>query len=345
MERGGHTIGVLTMKELLETGVHFGHRVRKWNPKMKEYIYMERKGVHIINLEKTIRLFQEAYDFIKSSVGEGKEILFVGTKRQVQKTIEEESLRCGGHFVNQRWLGGTLTNFKIIRSRIDRMIELEEHDRAGDLDRLPNKEAIKLRKELAKLKRNLEGLRNMKKVPDMVFVIDTMVEVNAIHEAKLLKIPVVGVIDTNCDPDQIDYPIPGNDDAIKATKLIISKIADAVAEGNEGKTYAAPEEPAPAAEAASENGKAEEAAAKEAAPAATAEATPAAEAETAEAPATEEAAAEAPATEEAEEEPAAEAPEAEKAEAEAATEEAPAEETTEAEAKTEDSEEGKGGSE
>jgi len=242
MEHGGNNYGVLTMKELLETGVHFGHRVRKWNPKMKEYIYMERKGVHIINLEKTIRLFQEAYDFIKSSVGEGKEILFVGTKRQVQKTIEEEALRCGAHFINQRWLGGTLTNFSVIRARIERMIELEDHERAGDLDRLPNKEAIRLRKELAKLKRNLEGLRNMKKIPSIIFVIDTMVEVNAIHEAKLLNIPVVAVIDTNCDPDQIDYPIPGNDDAIKATKLIISKIADAVAEGNEGHTYASKDE-------------------------------------------------------------------------------------------------------
>ena len=339
------------MKELLETGVHFGHRVRKWNPKMKEYIYMERKGVHIINLEKTIRLFQEAYDFIKSSVGEGKEILFVGTKRQVQKTIEEESLRCGGHFVNQRWLGGTLTNFKIIRSRIERMIELEEHDRAGDLDRLPNKEAIKLRKELAKLKRNLEGLRNMKRVPDMVFVIDTMVEVNAIHEAKLLKIPVVGVIDTNCDPDQIDYPIPGNDDAIKATKLIISKIADAVSEGNEGKTYAAPEEPK--AEAASENGVAGEAAT------ATAEAPAeaAAEAPAAESPAKEEATPEAAAPEAAAEAPAPEetteeAPAAEtEAEAPATEEVAEVEEAPVADAEasgdetSEDSEEGKGGSE
>lgn len=233
-------MGVLTMKELLETGVHFGHRVRKWNPKMKEYIYMERKGVHIINLEKTIRLFEEAYMFIRNSVAEGKEILFVGTKRQVQKTIEEEALRCGAHYVNQRWLGGALTNFSIIRARIDRMVELEDHERAGDLERLPNKEAIRLRKELAKLQRNLAGLRNMRSVPDILFVIDTQVELNAIHEARLLNIPVVAVIDTNCDPDVIDYPIPGNDDAIKATKLIISKIAQAVAEGNEGKTFETP---------------------------------------------------------------------------------------------------------
>lgn len=240
MEKGATNVGVLTMKELLETGVHFGHRVRKWNPKMKEYIYMERKGVHIINLEKTIRLFEEAYMFIRNSVAEGKEILFVGTKRQVQKTIEEEALRCGAHYVNQRWLGGALTNFSIIRARIDRMVELEDHERAGDLERLPNKEAIRLRKELAKLQRNLAGLRNMRSVPDILFVIDTQVELNAIHEARLLNIPVVAVIDTNCDPDVIDYPIPGNDDAIKATKLIISKIAQAVAEGNEGKTFETP---------------------------------------------------------------------------------------------------------
>ncbi|MBI1730524.1 30S ribosomal protein S2 [Candidatus Acetothermia bacterium] len=242
-------MGVLSMKELLETGVHFGHRVRKWNPKMREYIYMERKGVHIINLEKTIKLFEEAYFFIRDSVSAGKEMLFVGTKRQVQKTIEEEALRGGAHFVNQRWLGGTLTNFSVIKSRIQRMIELEEHERAGDFERLPNKEAQRLGKELQKLKRNLEGLRNMKRVPDMVFVIDTQVELNAIREAKLMKIPVIAVIDTNCDPDMIDFPIPGNDDAIKATKLIISRIADAVAEGNKGKNFAgstrAPDEAIP----------------------------------------------------------------------------------------------------
>jgi len=242
MEKGGSNVGLLTIKELLETGVHFGHRVRKWNPKMKEYIYTERKGIHIIDLEKTIRFFAEAYYFIRDSIAQGKEILFVGTKRQVQQTIEEEALRCGAHYVNQRWLGGTLTNFSIIKSRIDRMKELEAHEKAGDFERLPNKEAMRLRKELLKLQRNLHGLRNMTRVPDMVFVVDTQAEVNAIHEARLLKIPVISIVDTNCDPDPIDYPIPGNDDAIKATKLIISRIADAVIEGREGRT---PQLPAP----------------------------------------------------------------------------------------------------
>lgn len=240
MEKGGSNVGLLTIKELLETGVHFGHRVRKWNPKMKEYIYTERKGIHIIDLEKTIRFFADAYYFIRDSIAQGKEILFVGTKRQVQQTIEEEALRCGAHYVNQRWLGGTLTNFSVIKGRIERMKELETHEQAGDLELLPNKEAMRLRKELLKLQRNLHGLRNMTRVPDILFVVDTQVEVNAIREVKLLKIPVVSIVDTNCDPDPIDYPIPGNDDAIKATKLIISRIADAVIEGREGRTAEMP---------------------------------------------------------------------------------------------------------
>lgn len=227
-------MGLLTIKELLETGVHFGHRVRKWNPKMEPYIYTERKGIHIIDLERTIDLFSEAYHVVRDQVAQDKEILFVGTKRQVQRTIEEEAERCGAHYVNRRWLGGTLTNFGVIKQRIDYMIELEEHERQGDLDRMPNKEAMKLHKEINKLRRNLEGLRNMHRLPDMMFVVDTEIEVNAIHEAQRLGIPIVAVIDTNCDPDPIDYPIPGNDDAIKATKLVISRIADAVLEGNEG---------------------------------------------------------------------------------------------------------------
>ena len=228
-------MGLLTIKELLETGVHFGHRVRKWNPKMAPYIYTERKGIHIIDLERTIDLFTEAYHHVRDQVGQGKEVLFVGTKRQVQRTIEEEAQRCGAHYVNRRWLGGTLTNFGVIKQRIDYMKELEEHERKGDLDRMPNKEAMKLHKEINKLRRNLEGLRDMTRLPDVMFVVDTEIEVNAIHEARRLGIPVVAVIDTNCDPDPIDYPIPGNDDAIKATKLIISRIADAVLEGKEGR--------------------------------------------------------------------------------------------------------------
>ena len=227
-------MGLLTIKELLETGVHFGHRVRKWNPKMEPYIYTERKGIHIIDLERTIDLFTEAYHHVRDAVAQGKEVLFVGTKRQVQRTIEEEAQRSGAHYVNRRWLGGTLTNFAIIKQRIDYMKELEEHERKGDLDRMPNKEAMKLHKEINKLRRNLEGLRDMTRLPDVMFVVDTEIEVNAIHEARRLGIPVVAVIDTNCDPDPIDYPIPGNDDAIKATKLIISRIADAVLEGKEG---------------------------------------------------------------------------------------------------------------
>jgi len=263
MEKGGNHVGLLTIKELLETGVHFGHRVRKWNPKMKEYIYTERKGIHIIDLEKTIQLFEEAYYFIRDAIAQGKEILFVGTKRQVQQTIEEEAKRCGAHYVHRRWLGGTLTNFPVIRQRIERMIELEEYEQSGGLDRLPNKEAMRLKKELAKLKRNLEGLRNMTRLPDILFVVDTQVEANAIREAKKLGIPVVAIIDTNCDPDPIDYPIPGNDDAIKATKLIISRIADAVIEGREGLAAApegAAEEQAPleAAEAEGEEAMAAE---------------------------------------------------------------------------------------
>lgn len=227
-------MGLLTIKELLETGVHFGHRVRKWNPKMEPYIYTERKGIHIIDLERTIDLFTEAYHFVRDQVAQGNEVLFVGTKRQVQRTIEEEAERSGAHYVNRRWLGGTLTNFGVIKQRIDYMVELEEHERQGDLDRMPNKEAMKLHKEINKLRRNLEGLRNMHRLPDVMFVVDTEIEVNAIHEAQRLDIPIVAVIDTNCDPDPIDYPIPGNDDAIKATKLIISRIADAVLEGKEG---------------------------------------------------------------------------------------------------------------
>jgi small subunit ribosomal protein S2 len=251
MEKGGNNVGLLTIKELLETGVHFGHRVRKWNPKMREYIYTERKGIHIIDLEKTIKLFEEAYYFVRDQISQGKEILFVGTKRQVQQTIEEEAKRCGTHYVNRRWLGGTLTNFSVIRRRIDRMVELEGYEEAGGFEKLPNKEAIRLRKELAKLKRNLEGLREMTRVPDILFVVDTQIEANAIHEAKRLGIPVVAIIDTNCDPDPIDYPIPGNDDAIKATKLVISRIADAVIEGREGKTEE-PAEEEPRAEAEAE---------------------------------------------------------------------------------------------
>ncbi len=227
---------LLTIKELLETGVHFGHRVRKWNPKMREYIFTERKGIHIIDLEKTIRLFEEAYLFVRDTVASGKNALFVGTKRQVQETIAEEAKRCGAHYVNQRWLGGTLTNFGVIQKRIQRLKDLEEMEANGVFDAMPPKEAQNWRRELMKLRRNLEGLREMTELPGVLFVVDTILEKNAIHEAKLLGIPVVAIVDTNCDPDPIDFPIPGNDDAIKATKLITARIADAVLEGREGRS-------------------------------------------------------------------------------------------------------------
>ncbi len=227
---------LLTIKELLETGVHFGHRVRKWNPKMREYIFTERKGIHIIDLEKTIRLFEEAYLFVRDTVASGKNALFVGTKRQVQETIAEEAKRCGALYVNQRWLGGTLTNFGIIQKRIQRMKDLEDMEEAGVFDGMPPKEAQNWRRELMKLQRTLEGLRYMDHLPGALFVVDTILEKNAIHEAQLLGIPVAAIVDTNCDPDPIDFPIPGNDDAIKATKLITARMADAVLEGREGRS-------------------------------------------------------------------------------------------------------------
>lgn len=225
---------LLTIKELLETGVHFGHRVRKWNPKMEEYIFTQRKGIHIIDLEKTIRLFEEAYLFMRGQAAKGKNAIFVGTKRQVQETIVQEAQRCGALYVNHRWLGGTLTNFPTIQKRIERMKKLEEMAESGAFELLPNKEVVRLKRELGKLQRNLGGLRNMKEMPGVMFVMDTLVEANAIHEARLMHIPVIALVDTNSDPEPIDFPIPGNDDAIKATKLIASRMADAVFEGQEG---------------------------------------------------------------------------------------------------------------
>lgn len=226
---------VLTMKELLETGVHFGHQTRKWNPKMNCYIFTERKGIHIIDLEQTVNLFKKAYYFVRDQSGAGKEILFVGTKKQVQTTIAEEAKRCGAHYVNRRWLGGTLTNFVTIKQSIKRMKDLETLIEDGSIDHFPNKEATRIRRQLAKLQRNLDGLRHLERIPDIMYVIDPDTEANAVREANTLKIPVLAIVDTNCDPDPIDFPIPGNDDAIKATKLITSRIADAVLEGREGR--------------------------------------------------------------------------------------------------------------
>ncbi|MCX6101433.1 MAG: 30S ribosomal protein S2 [Candidatus Bipolaricaulota bacterium] len=240
---------VLTMKELLETGVHFGHRTRKWNPKMARYIFTERKGIHIIDLEQTVDMFKKAYYSVRDRVAAGGEVLFVGTK--IQGTIAEEALRCGAHFVNRRWLGGTLTNFTTIRLSIERMKKMEAMVEDGTVEHMPNKEASKLRRELSKLQRNLDGLRHMERRPDILYIIDPDVEVNAVHEANLLGIPVIAIVDTNCNPDPIDYLIPGNDDAIKATKLITARIADAVLEGREGRQDA-PDTPRPVAATATE---------------------------------------------------------------------------------------------
>jgi len=239
------------MKELLETGVHFGHRTRKWNPKMARYIFTERKGIHIIDLEQTVDLFKKAYYFVRDRVASDGEVLFIGTKKQVQSTIVEEAQRCGAHYVNRRWLGGTLTNFGTIKQSIERMKKYETMVEDGTVDHMPNKEASRLRRQLAKLQRNLNGLRHLERKPDLMFVIDPDVEANAVHEANIVGIPVIAIVDTNCNPDPIDFLIPGNDDAIKATKLITARIADAVLEGREGRQDA--EEPtAQAAEAATE---------------------------------------------------------------------------------------------
>lgn len=226
---------VVTMKQLLEAGVHFGHRTRRWNPKMAPYIYTARKGIHVIDLQKTVQLMDVAYDFVKRKASEGATILFVGTKRQAQQSIEEEAKRCGAFYVNNRWLGGLLTNFKTIRLRIERLKELEAMEETGELDQLPKKEQSVLRKQLTKLRKNLGGVREMQDVPDMIFIVDPKKEKIAIREANILEIPIIAIVDTNCDPDEIDYIIPGNDDAIRAVKLITSKIADAYIEGREGR--------------------------------------------------------------------------------------------------------------
>lgn len=244
---------VLTMKELLETGVHFGHRTRKWNPKMARYIFTERKGIHIIDLEQTVDLFKRAYYYARDQIANGGEILFVGTKKQVQATILEEAQRCGAHYVNRRWLGGTLTNFGTVKQSIARMKKLETMLEDGTIDAMPNKEASKTRRQLAKLQRNLNGLRHMEQKPQLMYVIDPDSEAIAVHEANLAGVPVIAIVDTNCNPDPIDFLIPGNDDAIKATKLITARIADAVLEGREGRQDAPEEAPsAEAAEAAAE---------------------------------------------------------------------------------------------
>ena len=234
------------MKQLLEAGVHFGHQTRKWNPKMKKYIFAARHDIHIIDLEKTAKLIEEAYTFVVESVKAGKSVLFVGTKKQAQDAIKEEAERCGQYYVNSRWLGGCLTNFKTIRARIDYLEKLEKMEESGEFDLLPKKEVLGLKKEMAKLQENLGGIKNMRSLPGIMFIVDPHNEDIAVAEARKLHIPIVAITDTNWDPDLIDHVIPGNDDAIRAIKLISSVIANAVIEANQGETFDA----APAAEVA-----------------------------------------------------------------------------------------------
>lgn len=227
-------MSVVSMKQLLEAGVHFGHQTRRWNPKMAPYIFAERNQIYIIDLSKTVKLINEAYDFVKEVVEEGKPILFVGTKKQAQESIKEEAVRAGEYYVNERWLGGMLTNYKTIETRIKRLFELEKMEENGTMELLTKKEKAILLGEKEKLERFLGGIKNMPELPGAIFVVDLKKEKIAVHEARKLGIPVIGVVDTNCDPDEIDYVIPGNDDAIRAVKLLTSVIADAVVEAKQG---------------------------------------------------------------------------------------------------------------
>ncbi len=227
-------MAVVSMKQLLEAGVHFGHQTRRWNPKMSKYIFTERNGIYIIDLQKTVKMMEQAYNFVRELAAEGGTVLFVGTKKQAQEAVREEALRCDMFYVNHRWLGGTLTNFQTIRKRIDRLHELERMAEDGTFDVLPKKEVVLLKKEHAKLEKFLGGIKYMKKLPDAVFIIDPRKERIAVAEARKLNIPIISIVDTNCDPDEIDYVIPGNDDAIRAVRLFTSKIADAILEGKQG---------------------------------------------------------------------------------------------------------------
>ena len=242
-------MAVISMKQLLEAGVHFGHQTRRWNPKMAQYIFTERNGIYIIDLQKTVRKIDEAYMFVRDLALEGKTILFVGTKKQAQESIEAEAKRCGMYYVNNRWLGGTLTNFRTIQTRIKKLNDIDKMEKDGQFDVLPKKEVIKLCAEREKLLKNLGGIREMKKLPGALFIVDPRKERIAVQEARILGIPIVAIVDTNCDPDEIDYVIPGNDDAIRAVKLIAGKLADAVLEGKQGEQT---EDTAAPAEAAAE---------------------------------------------------------------------------------------------
>ena len=247
-------MAVVSMKQLLEAGVHFGHQTRRWNPKMAPYIYMERNGIYIIDLQKTVKKLEEAYSFVRDTASNGGTLLFVGTKKQAQEAVKEEAERVGMFYVNARWLGGMLTNFKTMRTRVDRLAQLKQMQEDGTFDMLPKKEVLKHLGEMEKLEKYLGGVKEMRRLPSALFVIDPRKERNAIAEARKLHIPIVAIVDTNCDPDEVDYPIPGNDDAIRAIRLIAATMANAVTEGRQGEVLTeapaaeAPEAEAPAAE-------------------------------------------------------------------------------------------------
>ena len=246
-------MGVVSMKQLLEAGVHFGHQTRRWNPKMAPYIFTERNGIYIIDLQKTVKKLDEAYMFVRDVAQNGGEVLFVGTKKQAGDSVREEAERCGMHYVNARWLGGMLTNFKTITRRIDRLAQLRKMEEDGTFELLPKKEVIKLKLEIEKLEKFIGGIKNMKTLPAALFIVDPKKEKIAVAEARKLHIPIVAIVDTNCDPDEVDYVIPGNDDAIRAVKLIAGAMANAVMEGRQGSADVAEEAPeAPAEEVAAE---------------------------------------------------------------------------------------------
>ncbi len=234
---------VVSMKQLLEAGVHFGHQTRRWNPKMARYIFTERNGIYIIDLQKTVKKLEEAYDFIKDITDQGKSVLFVGTKKQAQESVKEEAIRCGAYYVNARWLGGMLTNFTTIRRRVDRLKQLREMQENGTFELLPKKEVIKLNLEIEKLEKFLGGIKDMKKLPGALFIVDPRKERIAVAEAKKLGIPIIAIVDTNCDPDEVDYVIPGNDDAIRAVKLLAGVMANGIIEVREGQMGSAAVEP------------------------------------------------------------------------------------------------------
>ncbi|UII57439.1 30S ribosomal protein S2 [Cytobacillus spongiae] len=231
-------MSVISMKQLLEAGVHFGHQTRRWNPKMKKYIFTERNGIYIIDLQKTVKKVEEAYNWVKELAGNGGTVLFVGTKKQAQDSVKEEAIRSGQYFVNQRWLGGTLTNFETIQKRIARLKDIERMSEDGTFEVLPKKEVVQLKKELERLEKFLGGIKDMKQLPDALFIIDPRKERIAVAEAHKLNIPIVAIVDTNCDPDEIDVVIPANDDAIRAVKLLTAKMADAILEAKQGEEAA-----------------------------------------------------------------------------------------------------------